>query len=177
MSKALNGLGILPSKRLLLILLQVVWQEQNLQALQRSKPKSLQVVTSEPFYIPHPRAAAELAWGSVAVTQDMALAWLSMVAHLWFQLQHAIHEPLQAAAVACRQGWILAAQDLQDQPRQALPIESPLESCHFIQNTPKRPHITLVIVWLVLTYFWGEIVGGANLWVQCPTWENNQDLY
>ena len=37
-----------------------------------------------------------------------------------------------------------------------------LEGCHFIKDAPQRPHIALVVVWLVLTDLGGEVVWRAN---------------
>lgn len=83
--------------------------------------------------------------------------------HLGLDLEHTVHQAFHTTTVACRQRWVFATQYLQHQSWQALPIECSLQRCHLIQNASQGPDIALVVIRLVLTDLWRQVVGCANL--------------
>ena len=83
--------------------------------------------------------------------------------HLGLDLKHTIHQAFQTTTVACRQRRVFATQYLQHQSWQAVPIECSFQRRHLIQNAAQGPDIALVVIRLVLTDLWRQVVGRANL--------------
>ena len=86
--------------------------------------------------------------------------------HTWALLRlfnkHISYDSLQVFRIRCRNGRVVASQDLQHQSFHRVSIKSVPKCDHFIKDAAERPDIWLLIVWLLLANLRRQVVRGAD---------------